>query len=177
MEYIKSMSESQRRLIIKILCLALLVVFALPFITVSCQGSELVKLSGYNLAFGKEIDNQMTGDTEKIEPAIPAVIALIVAAIGLVIAFIIKNDKQFNITTSGLGVIGFLSMLLLKSGINTEIQKQSLKVEFHTGFTLATTTFLIIAVIGAVFYYIVRNIEEPQDIIISSGNSKDVGGE
>lgn len=146
--------------------LVALLLFFLPWVTVSCAGQELVSMSGYQMATGSiSVTNPMTGASETPpdggESDIPVILAaiLIVAAIGL--TFALKRGQAALAAIGGSAVAAALISYTVfvrvpsemregpaikgadGSGLNTEQLAEMIKIDIATGF------WLTLAALGA----------------------------
>ena len=89
---------------LKILALLL---FLLPWVTVSCAEQELVSLSGMDLATGSiNVTNPMTGETvtptRSNDRDLPILIAALLIVFTLVVGFVVRRALAANLSMAGL---------------------------------------------------------------------------
>ncbi len=148
--------------------LAALLLFLLPWVTVSCAEHTLVSLSGMDLATGSvSVVNPMTG--EKSSPAgsegadIPVLIAALLIVATLVVGFALRRPLARTISAAGLAVAALLisySVLVRlpdrarqgatadsAQGISEAQIAELIRVEVASGFWL--TLFALIGAIAA----------------------------
>ncbi|MBM7866050.1 hypothetical protein GTO89_06155 [Heliobacterium gestii] len=130
----------------------ILICFLLPFVTVSCQGHEVVTLTEMQFATGSTIESPdlMTGknQSEKIDANPFATGALVVTVAGLAVCFVRLRSK--HMLTAGLAVVGLALNLFLKNSIDNEILKKgSGMLQLSYGFGFYGSLLLYLAAIGA----------------------------
>lgn len=89
-----------------------LVMFAFPFVTVSCGGAPLVDLSGFQLAFGTEFQGEPVG------PYGTVTLALFCAAAGAIAAWL-----AYRMAAVVLGAVGTASLLFFLFQFYVEIMQ------------------------------------------------------
>lgn len=150
-----SMKLSPLAFLLAILC------FALPFVTVSCQGQNVAKLSGLQLATGATVHQPGpfgTVQDKKIDPVPFAYFALLCAVAGGVLG-VVKARKGPLVGTV-LALIAAASLLLMKAMYDQEITQQGFGlviVTYGPGFYLALL-FLALAAVVSFFQY--RQLKE-----------------
>lgn len=124
----------------------IMLLFLMPFISVSCNQQPIITLSGLDLASGKsiEIKEPFTGKIKKVEnhPEPLAIIAFAASAIGLV--FTLAKGRASTIFSVGCGATGFLALLLLKVKVDADVLKQGQGVfsaDYRFGFWVALLFF------------------------------------
>jgi hypothetical protein len=136
----------------------ILICFFLPFISVSCQGSNVVTMSGVQMATGVEMaspsssfNSPWTGSgsrptpTQQIPGTPAAGLAFCVAGAGLATTLLLKNRRQQHLVPAITGGVGFLLLLWIKSSTDDAILKQGsgiVQVSYGAGFWLAFILFL-----------------------------------
>lgn len=137
----------------------ILICFFLPFISVSCQGSNVLTMSGLQMATGVEMAAPsssfggypgMSGlssqaQTQKIPGTPAAGLAFCAAGAGLAATLLLKNRKQKHLVPAITSGVGFLLLLWIKSSTDDSILKQGsgmVQVNYGTGFWLAFLLFL-----------------------------------
>lgn len=135
---------------------ALIVIcFFMPFVSISCQNLSILKLSGIELVTGTTMNTPNLGsqsEQEKIPPDARAIFALTAAAVGLGTSF--SQKRRSTLFSAISAVIGFSSLLWLKSSIDTEIAKQGsdfmgIKVTYESGFWSAFLLFISASILNA----------------------------
>lgn len=125
----------------------ILVCFLLPFVTVSCQNTPVVRLNGFNLAIGTTINTPSPLDGSPKINRIPgeafATGALLCATIGVATSFL--KPKKSTVIPAVSGGLGFLFLLFLKSKLEDDILRQGtgmLMIDFQSGYWLAFLLFI-----------------------------------
>jgi hypothetical protein len=135
----------------------ILLCFFLPFITISCQGQDVMSMSGVQMATGVEYTkpyDSMGGafgsisaapKTQKIAGSLPVGIAFTAAAAGLASIFLLKGRMQKHLVPGIASGIGAILLLSIKSGTDDTILKQGggmIQVSYGLGFYLALLLFV-----------------------------------
>jgi hypothetical protein len=149
------------------LAFALVIIFFFfSFCDFKCNSMKVASLTGINLVTGTHIQmdaggmldnnpfNSMNGNPqnqvqekgEKVEPNIWAILALL-AAIGGVIAFYKKIPKE-SLAGTAAGIIGFISLLILRSAIKNKVSEQGggmvqVEIDFLFGYWASLLAFII----------------------------------
>ncbi len=155
-----------------------IIAFLLPFMVVKCGDTKIASFSGFKLVTGGKVetpamDNMMQGlgdafksagdlagteeaeetkeaKAEKVKPNFFAIIALLAAIVGLVTAFVMDQKKY--ILPLVMGVVGFIALLLIRSGLSSSWAADSkelagmIKVNLQFGYFLALLAFIGAAV-------------------------------
>ena len=121
--------------------LAILICFFFPFFTISCDNQQIKTFSGVNLVTGTTLKNSSSGKQEKIKPQGYAVVAVLAGALGLLINFL--KTKQKEISSLIAGIVGFISLLLLKSDFTNQANQSQLSVGDRFGFYLTLILFIV----------------------------------
>lgn len=130
--------------------------FVLPFVSVSCGGTEIFQLSGMDFLKG------MSDQGQSMDPNPLAIIALIAAVIGLCIGF--SGKKAANIGSAVLGFIGFASGIALKVTFDSRVAEEGASTSWQIGY------FLMLILFGAaVIYNIVNSRNSGKAAEISGG--------
>jgi hypothetical protein len=120
--------------------------FFLPFATVSCGGIKVFTLTAQQLATGTTITQPQAfgaSQTQKIDADPFAAIAGLCGIAGIALSLIGRRMAGGAAASGGLGA---LSLLILRSRLGDQLQKQSqglAQVSFESGYTL--TLLLLIA--------------------------------
>ena len=120
-----------------------LICFFLPWVTVSCDGSDVVTLSGYELSVGKVYTNY--GEKTEADPLVFVVPAAVLLAVG---ALFIANAKvsgagQLVCAAAGLGIMGLKWQTMLDG------QTASVKIATEYG-AWGTLAGLLLLLLGGV---------------------------
>lgn len=154
-----------------------IIAFLLPFMVVKCGDTKLATFTGFKLVTGGEVkapamDNMMKGlgdafnmdnttqeaqedeqeaKGEKVKPNAFAIIALLMAVIGLITALIMSQEKY--IIPLVVAIVGFIAMLLIKSGVSGDMSAAGskevadmIKIKMQFGYFLALLAFIGAAV-------------------------------
>lgn len=136
--------------------------FLLPFVTFSCPAGRFT-FSGLQVAKGTTVDEpQMFGGVKqrevKGEPL--AFAALLCALTGAGLGFIVNRTARY--VAVGLGGIGAILLLLLKSKIEGDVLRQGggmFQVSFGGGFWLAFLGFIVASALNV---FTVKKISAPE---------------
>lgn len=139
------MNQTKRRLSPALFGIALLC-FLLPFVSVSCGGTEVFKLNG--LDFVKGISEQ----GQAMDPSPLAIIALISAVIGLCIGF--TKIRSANLIGAIAGLAGFVGDMVLRMTFDNAVAEQGAQTSWLGGYYLSITLFAAAAIFNI---YAVRN--------------------
>ncbi|MBX3560871.1 MAG: hypothetical protein KF780_03565 [Sphingomonas sp.] len=144
-----------------------LLLFLLPWVTISCQGQDLVSFSGYNLATGSvSVPNPMTGAAETPPGAGERDIAVLAAALLILLSiaatFVLKRGQAALVAAGGAAVAALLISytVLVKvpaqmresaaaeggAGMNQQELANMISVDVEIGFWL-TLAALVAAVV------------------------------
>lgn len=90
-----------------------LLLFLLPWVTISCQGQDLASFSGYNLATGSvSVPNPITGAAEAPPGAgerdIPVIAAALLILLSLAATFVLKRGQAALVAAGGAAVSALL---------------------------------------------------------------------
>jgi hypothetical protein len=136
----------------------ILICFFLPFVSISCQGKDIMNMSGLQMATGFEMQSPAAGlgtypgmsslsktPAQKIPSTLSAGLAFCCAAVGLATTLLLKNRQQRYLIPAISGGLGFLLLLWLKAGTDDSVLKQGsgmIQVNYGPGFWLAFLLFL-----------------------------------
>jgi len=107
--------------------------FLLPWVTVSCSGNVILEATGLQLMTG---DPQPAGafagaeqsQTDDAEPAVGVILAFAVAAIGLVVGFLLKGKQAAGAMLAGAVLcigLSFYSIENMRTELTREMNEQS----------------------------------------------------
>ena len=127
--------------------------FLLPWITVSCGGQKVFSFSGTDLAIGKTIEvPQGFGSVKKDNVREnKASIAFLAGIAGIILGFLLKAERIQQIALTISGGMGCLFLYLLKSKIDGEIFTQGggmISVDYHFGFWLSILLFFGVGILN-----------------------------
>jgi hypothetical protein len=135
----------------------ILICFFLPFMSLSCQGKDIVTMTGLQMATGVEIANPAAtlggslgnaasaAKPQKIAGSVPMGIAFVTAAAGLAATLLLKDRFQKSLVPGVASGIGAIILLFVKSGADSEVMKQGsgmIQVSYGIGFYLALLLFI-----------------------------------
>lgn len=112
----------------------ILLVFLLPFLSVSCQGEKIATLSGYTVAFGTTIEEQ------RVAANALAIIALVAAVAGVALALVRFTGRE--IAAAAAGGLGFILLVVLKAKANSAVAEAGGAAKGEAGFFLSLLLFL-----------------------------------
>ncbi len=146
----------------------ILICFFLPFVSISCQNLSVLKLSGIDLVTGTTMNTPNLGSQaqqEKLPPDARAILAFTAAAVGLGTSF--SQKRRSTLFSAISGVIGFCSLLWLKSSIDAELAKQGsdfmgIKATYESGFWGAFLLFISAGILN-VWTYFQKSIKSLQE--------------
>jgi hypothetical protein len=139
----------------------ILLCFIMPFVQVSCQQQRLMSFTGFQMAFGTEIQEpQMFGPplTRQVPGDTLVLLSFLAALAGLVCSLVKNRVGSLASIVCGLG--GFLFLLIFKVRLDNEILRQSggmLNVEYSLGFIATCLLFLASAGLNGYVFYEERN--------------------
>lgn len=135
----------------------IVLLFLLPFVSVSCGGMAAGELSGKDLALGTKIEQAQSmtqrkqDTTVKSEPA--AVVALAAALAGVVGSMLFKGAKHARLML-GLGVLGTGALLWLQHSLNTQAVSRGqgmLVLDWQSAYWLAVELFASVSALAMVW--------------------------
>lgn len=125
--------------------------FLLPFVAASCNGQQVVTVTGIQLVTGTKVNAPSAygySQQREMSPEPLAVLAFIATLTGIVFYFVKGGIGKILSTISG--GIGFIFLLLLQSKLNSDAANQGgnlFQINYLTGFWIA----LILLLVGAIF--------------------------
>lgn len=130
-----------------------LLLFLLPWITVSCSGQKVFTFSGIDLAIGKTLEVPQAFDEPNKENTKEwrATIALLAGIAGTLAGFLIKVEHVKKIALTFCGILGGVFLLLFKSKLDGEILKQGegiITIDYHFGFWLSMLLFFTVGILN-----------------------------
>jgi hypothetical protein len=115
----------------------ILLCFLFTFCEVDCGGTPIMKIQGIDLAFGtspepigmlanEELTGEDTdfGNGEEGTMKLSALIAFLASAAGLGLFFVLVG-RQYTLTAAAAGMITFICLLILRFGLNAEIDGEA----------------------------------------------------
>jgi hypothetical protein len=138
----------------------IVLLFLLPFVSVSCGGMAAGELSGKDLALGAKIEQAQSMSHRKQDTTIKsetaAGVALAAAMTGVVGSVLFKGAKHARLVL-GLGVLGTGALLWLQHSLNTQAVSRGqgmLLLDWQSAYWLAVELF---ASVGALAMIWLRN--------------------
>jgi len=135
----------------------IIVLFMMPFITVSCSNSKMLSFTGMDMVTGKkmEFNDPFTGKTarkEKLEPEMHTIIAFGCAVAGLLFSFAtIKAARFLNVIS---GACGGIMLILLKNRVDEQIIKEGygmFTVQYEVAYWISLILFFVAAIVNIFF--------------------------
>ena len=152
------MTPQLNRIFTRSLLGAVLVLFLLPFTTLTCGGAKLVTMNGVQLATGTTISTKeplsARAKVETIKPEPLATVAILAALAGLGLAFI--KGKGGRLGSAIAAAFCAITLLAMKMKVDQDTLKQGqgvVGVQWEFGFWMA----LVAALAGAVLAFIGLN--------------------
>lgn len=145
-----------------VLFLLVVMLFLLPWVSVTCAGQEILQLSGLELVAGTEYD--IMGETGRYDGELLAIITLVIAVLGIV-SFFIKN-RLGRISRGVLAVLGMIFLFSLKFKLDGDIKTEGegiLQTSYLAGFWLTFVSFFAVAVTNIVNFTQLRKQSESTD--------------
>lgn len=127
----------------------ILVCFFLPFVTVSCQGHEVVTLSGVQLVTGSTVESPDffgKGKSERI-PAEPVAVFTLLCAIAGLAASSMKGRTGIGAAATT-AIVGLILLLLLKARFDSSLLEKGggmFVLNYRAGFWLMLLLFICAA--------------------------------
>jgi hypothetical protein len=126
-----------------------LVLFLLPWISLSCGNQKVFTFSGTDLSLGKTIQApQYFGPTQKqTTRELKATLALLVGIVGFIASFVVKEERVKQIALTACGSIAGILLFLLKNKVNADIFQQGggmVSVDYHFGFWATMLLFFTV---------------------------------
>jgi hypothetical protein len=148
------------------LFVVIILCFFLPFIEISCSSTSLGTFSGYDVMMGSAGEQiQKDKKDDKSGMNFELVIAFFSAVTGLGLCFL--KNKWGKLIPAILGLIGLISLLIFKSGLDNQIQSANqymsiVQVHYKIGYWITMLFFFSALAINAVLF-IIKPIEKPAD--------------
>ena len=129
-----------------------LILFLLPWISISCGGQKVLTFSGTDLSIGNTIEiPESFGKVKKhTSRDWKASLAFLSAIAGLIASFVIKKERLRGYFLMVASIFSGMMLFLMRNHLNSEILKQSggmMTIDYHFGFWAATITFFGISII------------------------------
>ena len=146
------MKDASRSVSLGLFVLVLLC-FLQPFARISCGRSEVVKATGYEVAFGKEIQAQpdTTGGKESwkerpAEPDVVAIACLVAALVG--IGLVLAKERRGAIARAILSGHGLLLLIALWAELRYRVRQNSATLQMLAGYWAALALFVAAGVVN-----------------------------
>ena len=121
----------------------IILLFIMPFMTVSCSGMINIPLSGFDLATGTTLELE-AGKKHNMDPEPFATGALGVAVLGVIVG-LVKN-RSARLVNAIAGGAGAVCLFLLKNKMDADVITQGkgmMSLHYETGFWLALILFIL----------------------------------
>ncbi|HEX8143780.1 MAG TPA: hypothetical protein VF553_14370 [Pyrinomonadaceae bacterium] len=134
----------------------ILLCFFLPFVQVSCREQKLMSITGFQLAFGMELEEpQMFGPTRtrKVPGEALVLLTLLATLAGLGCSFL--KGKLGFLLPAICGACGLLFMLIVKVRLDNDVLRQGgglLTLEYLFGFIVTCLLLLVSAGVNGFFF-------------------------
>jgi hypothetical protein len=130
-----------------------LILFLLPWISLSCGGQKVFTFSGTDMAIGKTLETpQAFGkQVKQTTREWKATLALIAGIIGTIAGFAAKEARVQQIVLTACSGIGGISLFLLRNKLNTDIFKEAggmVTIDYHFGFWAAMLLFFSVSILN-----------------------------
>ena len=138
------------RLIVLCLFLAAIIFFLLPWISISCQGTEIFSASGFDMVRGSyNVPSDIPSDSTSTENEPIAIYALAAAGVGLIVSIFRGGIWRFLRVLAGLAGVGF--MIWLKFHLDEQLQGGTqiiLQFNYEIGYWLTIGAMALAAVLS-----------------------------
>jgi len=142
---------------------AMLILFLLPFFSVSCEGVTVASASGFDLVIGGELDGMIAdmakegggGDASfdgdlSVDPELWAIVLLAIVIVGLVLSLIKGAPKSLHGAVGLAGLVAIV-MLYLKVTDGADLPSEAAEVEISVGMgfgLMGVTLGFVVMLIG-----------------------------
>ncbi len=119
----------------------ILIAFLLPFVLVKCGDTTIARLNGIDMVTGTHVGEGE--DVEQIQPNLYVLAAFVLAAAGLVLAFLKK--KEARIAALAVSILGLLSLIGFYFDVTGQIPgkgKMIIIISLGIGYYIAIIGFL-----------------------------------
>lgn len=123
----------------------IIICFMLPFVSISCGGTEVANLHGIDFITGASEQGQ------DMDPNPLAIIALASAVIGLAVGF--WGKKTGNIIAALTGISGLITSLILKSGFDDAVMQDGGQTQWFGGYYATLILFAAAALLNIYMYF------------------------
>lgn len=150
------MKHRTARSVSPILFAGAILVFLLPFASVSCSGEELMTVSGIQLVTGVTVERSDFFGNQREEtvfdPEPLSIVALVAGVLGFGVAFLRMRPR--TIGTTVLGTTGVVALLLLYARATSEASSQAIPmaVNMELGYWLALLAFGGVAAVNGTLW-------------------------
>lgn len=129
---------------VRLAMLAVMVMFFMPFFTISCNGMSLVEMSGFELAVGKEVMGERTDSNHIV------LVALVLPALSL-LSYTLTHNHGLNDAAGALSSAGSLAILLLTRHRILE-EAKAVPATLKTEFAFYASVVIHAGVLAYLFY-------------------------
>ena len=130
-----------------------LLCFLLPFTRITCNKTEVVQATGYEVAFGKEIQAQpdTTGGKaswpeRSAEVDVMAIVCLVAALVG--IGLVLVKGQRGVIARAILSGHGLLLLLALWGELRYRVRQNSAQLQMLAGYWIVLALFVTVGVVN-----------------------------
>lgn len=102
-----------------------LILFAFPFVAVSCNGQDVYELNGYELALGTESLEVTEGDVTRIGPFVPLLLTVVAAALAAAAAW-----AGYRLPAAALALTAVAGLVIFRMSIDTGTLSESVDEGF-----------------------------------------------
>lgn len=134
---------------LKIIAIALFVIFFFPLFTVSCSNTS-INFNGMNAVFGKTVE--VMGEKSKIDGSFIVIILLLVPAAQFAAIHFKKNfefikGKLYLISTA-LSVLGLIGFMFLTSEVNKKAEESMATVKYTFWYYLSIILYIVAGIVS-----------------------------
>jgi len=129
------------------LSVLVLVMFVLPWVTVTCSGLEVMTATGLELVTG--FDYETPGEAEEASPEVLAIAILAIGLLGVGAYFL--RGKSGAMSRGIFATLGIIFLLALKFKIDGNIEKEGqgmLQASYLPGFWISSISFITASILN-----------------------------
>ncbi len=116
--------------------------FLLPFARISCNNEEVARASGYEVAFGTEIEVRADpSDVRTIPTGLNAIAVACLAAAGVGIGLALVGGRRGGLARAILSGHGMLFLVLLRVALRNRAQENGVVLQLLAGYWAALVLF------------------------------------
>jgi hypothetical protein len=122
--------------------------FMLPFARISCNNEEVSRATGYEVAFGTEIEARPnpSRDVESIPTGLDVVAIACLATAGVGIGLTLVRGRRGAVARAILSGHGMLFLLLLRVALRNRAQENGVVLQMLAGYWAALALFFAVGV-------------------------------